>query len=246
MRNCKEIDYYNQFIEVIKKSEEKSKDRVQSGLVREDMIDSIKFLWLAGRIKVLIAKFSKGDDTNDLKKEYSNLIKEMEPLWTKKAVKLKDNKGNILDMYILDCYIYMRWLLSLAILFDVSDEEFKILTDLIKRDNIKDKLYDYLISSRFKNWKVSDSMSLKNPENKIQEIIDIQDKTECENNLKLYLNKEWYKTYKYFGFYNSHKKPENMFLFYGYWAFEVAALVKIKGLDDSSFKDNPYYPSRLL
>lgn len=34
--------------------------------------------------------------------------------------------------------------------------------------------------------------------------------------------------------------------FSGYWAFEVAAIVKIKGLDDSSFRDHKYYPSQLL
>ena len=37
-----------------------------------------------------------------------------------------------------------------------------------------------------------------------------------------------------------------MFLFYGYWAFEVAAIVKIKNLNDSSFRTNKYYPDKLL
>lgn len=240
------MDYYDKFIEVIEKSEERSMARVQSGQVKENMIDLIKFSCFTGKIKVLIAKYSRGNNKSQLREQYLNIIADIEIFWTEKAVKLKDGKGKDLGVYILDPYIFMRWLLSLAILFDISDDEFKTLTDLIKRDNIKDKLYDFLISSRLENWEISDSMSLKKPENRIQDIIDIQDKIECENNLKEYLNKEWYKTYKYAGFYNSHKKPEDMFLFYGYWAFEVAALVKIKNLDDSTFRDNPYYPNRLL
>ncbi len=32
----------------------------------------------------------------------------------------------------------------------------------------------------------------------------------------------------------------------GYWAFETAAFVKMRGLDDSSFRDNVYYPKDML
>lgn len=31
-------------------------------------------------------------------------------------------------------------------------------------------------------------------------------------------------------------------MYKGYWAWEVATVVKVKGLYDTSFKDNPYYP----
>jgi hypothetical protein len=30
--------------------------------------------------------------------------------------------------------------------------------------------------------------------------------------------------------------------YFGYWAWEVAAIVKIKGIDDSSLKTHKYYP----
>jgi hypothetical protein len=32
----------------------------------------------------------------------------------------------------------------------------------------------------------------------------------------------------------------------GYWCFEAAAVVKLLGIDDSSFRDNEYYPADLL
>jgi hypothetical protein len=34
--------------------------------------------------------------------------------------------------------------------------------------------------------------------------------------------------------------------YYGRWSFEAAAVVAIKGLDDASFRDNPYYPKDLV
>jgi hypothetical protein len=39
--------------------------------------------------------------------------------------------------------------------------------------------------------------------------------------------------------YGTHLKDKG---YSGYWAWEVAAVVKILGLDDLIFKDNPYYP----
>jgi len=246
MKEIQYKSYYDSYIKSRETAKEKSLQRLKEGEINMSRIDSIKLMWFVRDFKILIAKYSVGIEISILKRDFLILLKDLKVVWKTKEVMLKDGKGNHLGVYILDPYIFMRWLLSLAILLDISDDKFKILTDLIKRDNIKDKLYDFLISSRLKDWKISDSMSLKKPENRIQEIIAIENKTECENSLKEYLNKEWYKTYKYFGFYNSHKKPENMFLFYGYWAFEVAALVKIKALDDSTFKANKYYPDRLV
>jgi len=246
MKNCKEIDYYNSLIEKLTEINRENKLKLGKGLINSKNLTLRKMSWFLRDIKILISHYSSNNEKEKLRELYSILIKDIGNVWKKEVVKLKDSKGNDLGVYILEPYIFMRWMLSLGVLLDVPNNEFNILVDLIKRDEINDKLYDFLISSRIEDWKISDSMSLKKPENSIQEIIDIQDNTECERNIKEYLNKEWYKTYKYAGFYNSHTKPDDMFLFYGYWAFEVAALVKIKGLDDSSFRTNKYYPDTLL
>jgi hypothetical protein len=36
------------------------------------------------------------------------------------------------------------------------------------------------------------------------------------------------------------------FSYFGYWSFESAAIVAALGLDDSSFRDNEYYPKDLV
>jgi len=38
--------------------------------------------------------------------------------------------------------------------------------------------------------------------------------------------------------------PYNTYV--GYWCFAAAAIVKLKNLDDSSFRDNDYYPKDML
>ncbi|RNC86850.1 MAG: DUF1911 domain-containing protein [Winogradskyella sp.] len=44
--------------------------------------------------------------------------------------------------------------------------------------------------------------------------------------------------------YNQHAKSNGNYV--GYWCFVVAAIVKIKDLDDSSFKNSKYYPKDML
>lgn len=246
MKEFKDKKYYTSYIDLLTKLNIDNRTKLNNKEINPKNLDLVKYTWFVNDIKILIAKYSRGDSKVDLKIDFSRLLRIIGEYWKPSVVRLKDRKGKLLNVYVLDCHIYMRWLLSISILLDVSDNEFKILTDFIERDSINDVLYDFLISSKVKDWKVSDNLSLNKPENKIKEILFIDNKTECATRVKKYLEKEWYKTYKYFGFYNNHKKPESMWLFYGYWAFEVAAIVKIKGIDDSSFKDNQHYPDRLV
>ncbi len=41
-------------------------------------------------------------------------------------------------------------------------------------------------------------------------------------------------------------KRKNKNLYTGYWSFEVGAVAKILGIDDSSLKDVKYYPYDLV
>ena len=71
-------------------------------------------------------------------------------------------------------------------------------------------------------------------------LIDITklNKEKAEVKMKEYLDK-WYGLHKNDPWYNNHKKQSG---YKGYWCWDAAAVVKIKGLDDASFKDHPHYP----
>lgn len=121
---------------------------------------------------------------------------------------------------------------------------------LIDRDNVKDFLYENLIKYYYPERKevteesYSKFFAIPNMNKKIIKILNDENQEDICDKLKSYLDKDWYKSHKDCYWYNSHKRyPDS---FYGYWAFEVAAIVKIKGLDDSTFRDNKYYPDRLL
>ena len=63
-------------------------------------------------------------------------------------------------------------------------------------------------------------------------------RADAEQEMKLYLGK-WYSLHKDAPWYNAHTKER---AYRGYWCWEAAAITKIMGLDDSGYKDNPYYP----
>lgn len=63
-------------------------------------------------------------------------------------------------------------------------------------------------------------------------------KEKAEEAIKEYLDK-WYEMHKEDPWYNTHLRDKG---YSGYWAWEVGAVVKKMNLDDSSFKDHPFYP----
>lgn len=247
MKGYLDKNYYSQLIDKQLDLKFKTLAKLKEDQIKESNLASVKMNLFKKDFHILIAMFSRGDHEDKLKEFYLSIIDHLDEVWIEEKVKMKDEKTNeSINIYYVDYYIYMRWLLSLAILLEIENSEFQILVNLIDRDNINDVIYDFLIASKFENRTVSKSLALEKPTNKIKDLILMSEELDLENSLKIYLEKDWYKTYKYFGFFNSHKKAPNVLHFFGYWAFEVAAIVKIKELDDSSFRDNKYYPDRLL
>lgn len=188
-------------------------------------------------------EFSK----DDLKQQFSTTLHLFISNWNSSVVKMHiGRQQKMLDIYYIDYYIRLRWMLSFAVLLDAPQDGFNSLAMIVKNDNIKDSFYDTVFASRIDNWEISKELLLKKPSNKLNAILFGNDNEKSQNDIKNYLDKDWYKTYKNYGNYQTHNKADENYYFFGYWAFEVAALVKIKGLDDSTFRENQYYPDRLL
>ena len=56
--------------------------------------------------------------------------------------------------------------------------------------------------------------------------------------------KHWYKRMAGTGWHDSHKSEFDAY--FGYWAFAAPAVVRLCGIDDSSFRDHENYPDRAL
>ncbi len=136
------------------------------------------------------------------------------------------------------------WLVSLSILCNVELEDFKRITKIIERDKVQDKLLDYIIKYKQTDWQ-GDSQKIicSHPYQHLSKIIDTTDEEQGIKLLQDYLKNKWYQEHDENDapWVDSHKNTK-VNTYFGYWAWETAALVKAKGWDDEKLKDMDYYP----
>jgi hypothetical protein len=221
-------------------------EKCGNGEVKEDRIPFVKRNLSWTFLTIISAKYSAGYLLENLLPDWKEGVKLIYESWDG-FWKLKHGNPPVeYDQYILSAYDEMLWMLSLGYLLDAPEEEFKKLVEVIDRDKVKDKLYEFIISAKLKNRTPIQEESYRDffgvPEtfSKLRNVIEEPDKTKAAKLIHDFLKRDWYKNHKDAGWYNSHKSKHDAY--FGYWSFESAAVVKIRGLDDSSFRDNQYYP----
>jgi hypothetical protein len=132
-------------------------------------------------------------------------------------------------------YDYMIWIVSIGILCDVDLEDFQKISTVISRDNAQDKLLDFIIKAKQEDWEGESNQYIQSiPYAETANIETVDD-------IKHYLNEVWYQGHDEASWHDLHKKTKAN-RYFGYWAWEVAAIAKIKGIDDELLKDHPFYP----
>ncbi len=225
---------------------------LKNGEVPDDRISTVNYLYTRDHIDKLIAGYSLGLSKDELRAELSHVINLMHQHWYPDQTKVKKrikNKRVLLDQYMFEPYEYFLKVLSLAYLLQVEDDSFCKLVDILDRDSISDCLYECIIKDRQPD-RVQEKEEGYNPNlsvvlkvyKRLREACQVEDKVLAAELVKAFLEKDFY--HRHMVRYNSHKEQYNLYI--GYWSFEAAAVVRIRGLDDSSFRDHPYYPSDLV
>lgn len=234
--------YFSEFAKEKEKQIFESQDRILNNVIPTERIPVVRHRVFVKSLEKLIAKFSKGDELDAIKIEFKSVLEYMVEGWDDLAVKLK--KGNppiACNKYMLNEYCYMVWMLSLAVLLDVSEHEINALKSIIKKGEIDDELIVLLLSFLTKEKVNNVSKTTYKPFSgliKSGQLID-------SKSMKNYLDK-WYQNTKLLVWHNYKSSIKSTKYYYGYWSFESAAVVKIMGLDDSSFRDHQYYPKDLV
>lgn len=138
---------------------------------------------------------------------------------------------------------------SLGILLNIPDENFNQLVDYVQRmdelakpaDWTPDLLLWFMLDSRLReDDKRTYAKKLAFPKlyKGLYKVTQAENGEESPKALKEYIGK-WYNLNKDAPWYNNHLKKN---CYRGYWAWEVAAVAKIMHIDDTTLKDNPYYP----
>ncbi|WP_040279288.1 PoNe immunity protein domain-containing protein [Psychroserpens damuponensis] len=252
----KSLEYFNSYIKTFNESIYKQSLKVYNDEIKINRLQSVKKGICDSYLKLLRAKYSRGDDMNSksVLDNYHEMILLMNNYWTEghlnKIQYKKNNKLMVLNQYSLSSFLNILDILSLGVLINISSTDFKILVNLIDNDNVLDFLFDFLIRSKVpgkesvKNESYKDYFGINEKYNVLKEIIFIDDRVLAQKKLKMFLENDWYNSFKNESIYGLHTSEYNVYN--GYWCFVSAAIVKIKNLDDSSFRDNQYYPKDLV
>lgn len=132
---------------------------------------------------------------------------------------------------------------SKSVLFEIPEEHFQKVTNFI------DKAYNSKIKDMWKPdslvfFLIGGSIQRKSQVPAFEKLYNITQlpNDKAEKKIKAYLD-NWYQMHKDAPWYDSHTRSYG---YSGYWAWEVAAVVKSMNLNDDSFKDNPYYPYGII
>lgn len=225
---------------------------ILTGKVAPDRINSMKRLIIMDNLNMINCKYSSGKEVATINNDLIEAINVTHECWDG-FWNIKSGKpaGSVfLNQYGLDAYDQMLWMLSLGYLLDIDEPDFRKLVEVIDRDGVKDYLFEFIIRAKIKDREPITEESYQQffgipiAFEKLRQAINESEKTKAEKLVKEFITKDWYKNHKDAGWYNSHKSKHDTY--FGYWSFETAAVVKIKGLDDSTFQNCQYYPKDLI
>ena len=146
------------------------------------------------------------------------------------------------DLSDLDNYVVSLWLISFALIFHVDESLWQRLLACIDNEG-RDALFEALVANRTPSRQKTSALLHPKIFQPLYDSIATVDEQRSAL-VQKYL-KTWYKAFKDTYWIDTHKFPAGGG-FFGYWAVEVAGVVKAFGMDDSAFREMPYYPRDLI
>lgn len=254
--NLKDIGYFNDLINSLYSRIHERNEKFKLNLIKLDRYKAVKKSMFFHYTLIIRAKYSRGDimDSETVMEDYNHVAIVFNEYSQKEHANLltltEGSKVTFLNQYILSVHFDILDLLSLGVLLKIPDNSFDLIVDVIDKDNVKNFLYEFLIREKIPNRRIIQEENFrefswyKDRFAKLKKIIKIDDKKTAQDDLKSFLEKDWYPSMHDTPIYNQHNVKNGNYV--GYWCFVAAAIVKIKKLDDSSFRDNKYYPKDLL
>ncbi|MGT2716678.1 PoNe immunity protein domain-containing protein [Streptococcus respiraculi] len=214
-------EYFEQFILESQMRVDTADGKILSLLNGEEVRGNLSILRdtaFQSRFEILLARYSLGEGITEIKNSFLQSIS---------AFENKYEPGNY--------SVYLQYI-ALSTLLNVDDNIRNRIHTILLDKKTDDAFYNFLLFGEFegRQWKFIE---------KYKDIIEADSDSRIE--LVERLLSKWYVRNKSSYWYNSHKAT-NRCLYFGYWALEIAALVKILDIPDDSFKDHKYYPYDLV
>jgi hypothetical protein len=146
-----------------------------------------------------------------------------------------------IELSISVLFSHFRWL-AFAISSGIERRKIKQAIDLIGHAG-SDRLFDLImIQLGETNRKVGERVVNSKLFNRLFGVVEAPE-VERPGLMKAFLE-DWMSLLKKEGFEENHEKDG--YSYQGYWCYEAALVVMLWNIDDSSFRNNPYYPKDLV
>lgn len=196
-----------------------------------------EFLWsnFRRRYQQILLGYSLDEDLPGLAERFPVAVEAYE-------IFLRDREATPTDFRDLDEYVVSLWLVSFALVFGVDDALWKRLLTCVGNEG-QDALFEALVDRRSPGRKQASALAYPAIFQPLFHAITASGESRNAF-VKNYLE-AWYKALKPTYWLDSHKGPKGG-SFFGYWAVEVAGVVKAFEMDDTAFRDMPHYPGDLI
>lgn len=222
--------------------------------LQQQLIDNSSYLDSVVRIHESIAydifelfslRYTAGEPLDKLRQHFEDVVTAYERYAKYLREYQEDSTYSVFTFTHIDDYVRMLALVSLAYLLHRRDliPRLAQLSDVYKGF---DTLYEDLLAFELEGRYDVDEWYHELPYRYLINAMYHDEPEERIADMQSYL-KNWYKYMKGCGWYDSHKNqgPEGGGYF-GYWAWEAAAVAYLYDLDDTSFRDHLVYPKDLV
>ena len=222
----KNEEYFNEYIEKSTEELKETKELLNDKRVLKERLCLLIERIFELKLHIIVAEYSRGDDIDTLRLDYKSALE----LWRETSFKDK------IEYY----YTINLWFVSLTVLLDMGDDIVETVKRKLEQENINDWLLNFILAKGEKEpAQIEGQLLVPKESQALKNAICASDK----NQLIHYLEKEWYSNFKDCGWYDSHKLSKRNFqIYFGYWCFEAAAVMKLLKWDDSDLVDQQYYP----
>lgn len=137
-------------------------------------------------------------------------------------------------------YQFSSKILAIGILLNIDKNVFEKISERYIEEGYTDFILDSLIHFQYPSHPIVETLQFPKETyiQRLSAILRSTSKQEAEATIKDTLENHFYCKETLQAAYRSHKTE----FYVGYWAWELAAMVKVMELDDNSFKDSLFYP----
>jgi hypothetical protein len=207
-------------------------------------------------LRLILRRYSQGDSVSEIGQLFPQLLDTWE-LSNDLADgvcaehNLKTCRDWVFDLSDLNHYIWCLWLVGLALVLHIPDDQWNRLLALVGGEG-NDILLDRIVASRQPSRVIGDVLLHDKPYARLLKTIDAP-KEQQAILLKEFVNC-WYTELNrggkqqpwWYQYGDPEKHPLEKGSYFGRWCIEAVAAVEAFGLDDSQCLGHPHYPGDLL